>query len=130
MSDALNIAIAGLGTVGTGTLQLLDRQAELLAERAGRPLRVVAVADLDTGRDRGVVLKGIACFDDALKMVAESDTHVVVELIGGSDGIAREVCEAAMAKGRHVVTANKALLAHHGMELAAKAEIAGVGAGL
>ena len=72
MSDALNIAIAGLGTVGTGTLQLLDRQAELLAERAGRPLRVVAVADLDTGRDRGVVLKGIACFDDALKMVAEA----------------------------------------------------------
>ena len=126
MSDALNIAIAGLGTVGTGTLQLLDRQAELLAERAGRPLRVIAVADLDTGRDRGVVLKGIACFDDALKMVAESDAHVVVELIGGSDGIAREVCEAAMAKGRHVVTANKALLAHHGMKLAEKAEIAGV----
>ncbi|MAG23920.1 MAG: homoserine dehydrogenase, partial [Rhodospirillaceae bacterium] len=126
MSDALNIAIAGLGTVGTGTLQLLDRQAGLLAERAGRPLRVVAVADLDTGRDRGVALEGIACFDDALKMVTESDTHVVVELIGGSDGIAREVCEAAMAKGRHVVTANKALLAHHGMELAAKAEIAGV----
>lgn len=126
MSDELKIAIAGLGTVGTGTLQLLDQQAGLLAERAGLPLRVVAVADLDTGRDRGVALDNIACFDDALKMVAEADAHVVVELIGGSDGIAREVCEAAMAKGRHVVTANKALLAHRGMELAGSAEQAGV----
>ncbi len=126
MSDELKIAIAGLGTVGTGTLQLLHQQGELLAERAGLPLRVVAVADLDTGRDRGVALDNIACFDDALKMVDEAQADVVVELIGGSDGIAREVCEAAMAKGRHVVTANKALLAHHGMELAGSAEQAGV----
>ncbi|HJO89267.1 MAG: homoserine dehydrogenase [Alphaproteobacteria bacterium] len=126
MSDMLNIAIAGLGTVGTGTLQLLDRQDGLLAERALQPLRVVAVADLDTGRDRGVDLGKISCFDDALQMVAETDVDVVVELIGGSEGIAREVCEAAIAKGRHVITANKALLAHHGIEIAAQAEKAGV----
>jgi homoserine dehydrogenase len=126
MSDTLNIAIAGLGTVGTGTLQLLDRQGDLLAERALQPLRVVAVADLDTGRDRGVDLGNISCFDNALQMVAETDVDVVVELIGGSEGIAREVCEAAIAKGRHVITANKALLAHHGMEMAARAEKAGV----
>ena len=110
MSDALNIAIAGLGTVGTGTLQLLDRQAELLAERAGRPLRVVAVADLDTGRDRGVVLKGIACFDDALKMVAESDAHVVVELIGGSAGFVSVVRAWGMGSGGSVGTALMLLL--------------------
>ena len=126
MSDTLNIAIAGLGTVGTGTLQLLDQQAGLLAERAGKPLRVVAVADLDTARDRGVALDGIACYDDALKMVDEAEADVVAELIGGSDGIAHKVCEAAIAKGSHVVTANKALLAHHGMELAGAAEKAGV----
>jgi len=126
MSDTLSIAIAGLGTVGTGTLQLLDRQARWLTERAGPALRVVAVADLDTGRDRGVNMDGIACYDDALKMVAETDADVVVELIGGSEGIARKVCETTIARGRHVVTANKALLAHHGMELAGTAEKVGV----
>ncbi|MBT5751888.1 MAG: hypothetical protein HOI33_04180, partial [Rhodospirillaceae bacterium] len=92
----LRIALAGLGTVGTGTLQLLKAQDAILAQRCGRPLQVVAVADLDCKRDRGVDMAGIACYDDALKMIAEVDADVVVELIGGSDGIAKAVCEAAL----------------------------------
>jgi len=121
----LRIALAGLGTVGTGTLQLLEAQSATLAQRCGRSLQVVAVADLDCKRDRGIDMTNIACYDDALKMIAEVETDVVVELIGGSDGIAKKVCEAALDAGRHVVTANKALIAHHGLALAQKAEAAG-----
>ncbi|MGO8869092.1 MAG: homoserine dehydrogenase [Alphaproteobacteria bacterium] len=126
MSAPLRIAIAGLGTVGAGTLALLARNAGLLAERCGRPLAVTAVSARERGRDRGVPLAGMAWYDDAVKMAREADAEVVVELIGGSDGVARAVIEAALERRRHVVTANKALLALHGTELALKAERAGV----
>ncbi len=125
MSETVRIAIAGLGTVGTGTLELLLSQGGRLDERCGRPLEVTAVSDLER-RDRGLDLSGIQWFDDALEMVAETPADIVVELIGGSDGVARKVCEAAIARGRHVVTANKALIAHHGVELARAAEAAGL----
>ena len=126
MSKPLKIAIAGLGTVGGGTLKILHDHAELLERRCGRPLVVTAVADLDRDRDRGISLDGYTWFDDAQTMIAGADAEVVVELIGGSEGAARDLCETAVALGKHVVTANKALIAHHGTALARAAEKAGV----
>ena len=126
MAQPLKIAIAGLGTVGAGTLRLLAGQSDLIANRAGRPLAVTAVSARDRDRNRGVDLSGFAWFDDAAKMAAEADADVVVELIGGSDGPAKDTCHAALAAGRHVVTANKALIAHHGSALADTAEAAGL----
>ncbi len=125
MNKPLKVAVAGLGTVGSGTVGLLEANAALLERRAGRPIVVSAVSDLDR-RDRGFSVDGYAWYEDAVAMVKEADVDVVVELIGGSEGAARRVCEAAIAAGRHVVTANKALIAHHGMELALAAEAAGV----
>jgi homoserine dehydrogenase len=123
---SLRIAIAGLGTVGSGTLALLARNAALLTARCGASLQVVAVSARDRKRDRGVTLQGVTWYDDAVKMAREADADVVVELIGGSDGVAKSVIEAALDRHKHVVTANKALLAHHGAALAEKAERAGV----
>ncbi len=126
MTEPLKIAIAGLGTVGAGTAKVIRDQADTLALRAGRPITVSAVSARDRNRDRGVDLDGVQWFEDANAMAGEADADVVVEVIGGSDGIAKDVCETALEKGRHVVTANKALLAHHGQALANKAEEAGV----
>ncbi len=122
MNAPLKIAIAGLGTVGAGTLQLLQRNSDVLAERGGRRLVVVAVAARDRRRDRGIDLSAVRWYTDAAAMAADPEVDVVVELIGGKDGVAREVVAAALAHGKHVVTANKALLAHHGTELAKLAE--------
>ncbi len=126
MNKPLKIAIAGLGTVGAGTLKLLRDQAELVEARTGRAVAVTAVSARDRGRDRGVALDGLHWYEDPVAMAAGADVDVVVELIGGADGVARAVCEAAIANGRHVVTANKALIAHHGTALAAAAEERGV----
>jgi len=126
MSPALKIAIAGLGTVGGGLLKLLRDNAEPIAARCGRRLAITAVSARDKGRDRGVDLAGMAWYADAAEMAARADCDVVVELIGGSDGVARRVVEGAIAGGRHVVTANKALLAHAGAALARAAEAKGV----
>ncbi len=122
MKPPLKIAVAGLGTVGTGILRLLQDQAELLAERCGRRLVVTAVSARDRRRDRGVQLSAVRWYEDASAMAADPEIDVVVELIGGSDGIAARVVETALAHGKHVVTANKALIAHHGARLAALAE--------
>ncbi|MBT6827807.1 MAG: homoserine dehydrogenase, partial [Rhodospirillales bacterium] len=122
MSNSLKVAIAGLGTVGAGTVELLSRQAEIIKNRAGCEIVVTAVSARDRNKDRGVSIDGLTWFDDAVKMAQEADADVVVELIGGSDGPAKATCEAALSAGRHVVTANKALLAHHGVELARMAE--------
>jgi len=122
----LKIAVAGLGTVGAGTLQVLERQAELLAQRAGRRIVVAAVSARDRRRDRGVGLSAVRWYEDAAAMAADPEIDVVVELIGGADGIARHVLDTALDHGKHVVTANKALMAHHGTRLAARAEEKGV----
>ncbi|MBI1207119.1 MAG: homoserine dehydrogenase [Azospirillum sp.] len=124
--DPLRIAIAGLGTVGAATVRLLHDNAALIQARCGRRLDIVAVSARDPRKDRGVDLSGIAWFEDAAAMAAAPDIDVVVELIGGSAGTAREVCQTALAHGRHVVTANKALLAHHGTELVRLAEQRGL----
>ena len=127
--EPLRIAIAGLGTVGAEVARILAAHRDLIAGRCGRPIDVVAVSARDRSRDRGVDLSGCAWFDDAATMASAADADIVVELIGGSDGIARALCENAIAAGRHVVTANKALLAMHGTALARRAEQAGVGLG-
>ncbi len=126
MTPILKIAVAGLGTVGAGTLQLLQRQAELLAVRAGRRIVVSAVSARDRRRDRGIDLSAVRWYDDAAAMAADPEIDVVVELIGGDGGVALAVIEAALAHKKHVVTANKALMARHGTRLAAEAENAGV----
>ena len=125
MSTPLRIAVAGLGTVGAGTLRLLQENSASISARAGRPLQVTAVCARDRNRDRGVDLSGCQWFDDPVALARDAEADVVVELIGGSDGPAKQMVETALQAGRHVVTANKALLAHHGTALAALAEGAG-----
>ncbi|HTW26906.1 MAG TPA: homoserine dehydrogenase [Acetobacteraceae bacterium] len=122
----LSIGVAGLGTVGGGVLRLLRDNAEVVAARAGRPVAVTAVSARDRARDRGMPLSGLRWYDDPVALAADPAVDAVVELIGGSDGPARALVEAALAHGKPVVTANKALLAVHGAELAALAEQAGV----
>ncbi|MBL8700602.1 MAG: homoserine dehydrogenase [Alphaproteobacteria bacterium] len=122
MIAPLKIAVAGLGTVGGGLLKLLAANAEPIAARCGRPIVVTAVSARDRRKDRGLPLEGVDWYDAADTMAAHADCDVVVELIGGSQGIARRVVDAALARGKHVVTANKALLAHAGTELAQAAE--------
>ena len=126
MKPPLKIAVAGLGTVGAGILKLLQDQAETLAERGGRPIVVAAVSARDRRRDRGVDLSAVRWYEDATAMAADPEIDVVVELIGGADGIARQVVDAALDHGKHVVTANKALMAHDGTRLAARAEAQGL----
>jgi homoserine dehydrogenase len=125
MTNPLRLGIAGLGTVGAGVVTILQRHAGLLASRAGRPLQLVAVSARDRARDRGVDLDGIAWEADAVALARRPDIDVFVELIGGSEGVAKDAVEAALAAGHDVVAANKALLAIHGQPLAEAAEAAG-----
>jgi homoserine dehydrogenase len=126
MTHPLNVALAGLGTVGAGVLSLLRQNADLVAARAGRPIAVTAVSARDRSRDRGVPLGGLRWFDDPVALAYDPAVDVVVEAIGGADGAARSVVEAAITAHKPVVTANKALLAVHGAALADAAEQAGV----
>ena len=122
MAEPLKIAVAGLGTVGAGTMRLLQSERQLLETRCQRPLEITAVSARDKSIDRGVDLDDCEWFDDAVSLAAKADADIIVELIGGSEGVARQVCEAAIDAGRHVVTANKALIAMAGTELAVRAE--------
>ncbi len=122
----LRVGIAGLGVVGAGVVGVLQRNAKEIAARAGRPIDVVAVVARDRTRDRGVDLSNVAWAESAADLAGRNDIDVFVELIGGSEGVAREAVEAALARGLPVVTANKALLAHHGATLARLAEAKGV----
>src|SRR3954468_7231116 len=126
MQPALKIAVAGLGTVGAATVQLLERQTEPIGLRAGRRIVVVAVSARDRRRDRGVDLSAVRWYEDAVAMAADPDIDAVVEVIGGAEGVARATVETALANKKHVVTANKALMATHGTRLAAQAEAAQV----
>lgn len=127
MVNALRIGLAGLGNVGAGVFKLLGEHAEMHASRCGRPLQVVAVSARDRSRDRGLDLSGARWCEDPRSLAKDENVDVVVELIGGSEGIALNLVEAALAAGKNVVTANKAMLALHGTALATKAGEAGVG---
>ncbi|RIK85970.1 MAG: homoserine dehydrogenase [Hyphomicrobiales bacterium] len=126
MSEALRVGIAGLGTVGASVARVLAEKAAELTRQCGRPIAVAGVSARDRSRDRGVDLSGATWFDDPAELAKSDGIDVFVELIGGEEGAARACVEAALAAGRHVVTANKALLARHGLELAAIAERNGV----
>jgi len=125
MTTPLRIALAGLGTVGAGVVKVLKENAALIARRAGRPIIVTAVSARDRTRQRGVDLAGFDWVDDTTALASRDDVDVIVELIGGSDGPALALAREALAGGKSVVTANKAMIAHHGLELAAAAEKAG-----
>ncbi|MCU0830219.1 MAG: homoserine dehydrogenase [Rhizobiaceae bacterium] len=126
MSDALKLGIAGLGTVGANVARLIAERGDDLARQCGRPIRVTAVAARDKTKDRGVDLSSVQWFDDPAALARDADIDVFVELMGGAEGAAHVSVKAALARGLHVVTANKALLAAHGVELAALAEDKGV----
>lgn len=126
MSEPLRIGIAGLGTVGAGVVRIVQTHGGLIATRAGRPVEIVAVSARSRDRDRGVDLSGYAWEEDPVALARRGDIDVLVELMGGHEGPARDATEAAIAAGHDVVTANKALLAKHGVALAELAEENGV----
>jgi len=126
MSDALRIGVAGLGTVGASVLRILRDKSEMLTRQCGKQVIVTAVSARDRTRDRGVDLSGIEWFDDPVELAKSANIDVFVELIGGDEGSAKASVEAALRASRHVVTANKALLAKHGVQLAKIAEEKGV----
>ncbi len=124
----LRVALAGLGTVGGGVAELLRRNAEIISQRAGRPVQLVAVADLDQAKAKGLTGPNSQAFSDALEMLAAVKPDVLIELIGGY-GYAKTLVLGAIEAGVHVVTANKALLAVHGNEIFPLAEARGVQVG-
>lgn len=121
----LRLGLAGLGTVGIGVVKILDREAALIAARAGRPVTITAVSARDRSRNRDADLSGFAWESDPVALALREDVDVFVEVMGGSEGAAKAATEAALAAGKPVVTANKALLAHHGQALAELAEAKG-----
>ncbi|MBO6520862.1 MAG: homoserine dehydrogenase [Rhodospirillales bacterium] len=123
--NVLRIGIAGLGTVGAGTVKVIETHKELLARRAGCAIEITAVSARSKSLDRGIDIDAYRWYDDPTEMADADDIDLVVELIGGSDGVAKALAEKALAAGKHVVTANKALIAHHGSDLAAIAEKSG-----
>lgn len=122
MSDSLKIGIAGLGIVGAGVVKILAGNSSTLAKKAGKKLQIVAVSARDKKKKRGIKLAGIKWHDSALALAKDPEIDVIVELIGGDKGVAYELCKTALKSGKHVVTANKALIAARGMELAELAE--------
>ncbi|MGR3662478.1 MAG: homoserine dehydrogenase [Paracoccaceae bacterium] len=125
MSDPLRLGIAGLGTVGAGVVKIVQRQAALLSVRSGRAIEITAVSARSRDKDRGVRLDAFAWEDDPVALAKRDDIDVFVELMGGADGPAKAATEAAIAAGKDVITANKAMLALHGHHLALAAEAAG-----
>jgi len=126
MGESLKLGIAGLGTVGTGLIQLLHEHGSRLAQSVGRPIEVVGVSARTRAKKRGISLEKLKWFDEPERLAADPSIDVFVELIGGDEGTPKRAVEAALKAGKPVVTANKALLARHGTELAKLAEKNGV----
>jgi homoserine dehydrogenase len=122
---AINVGLLGIGTVGGGTFTVLQRNAEEIARRAGRPIRIVAVADKNIALAKQITGGACRVTDDAFLVVSDPEVDIVIELIGGY-GVAKELVLKAIANGKHVVTANKALLATHGNEIFKAAQDKGV----
>jgi homoserine dehydrogenase len=126
LKQPLRLGIAGLGTVGAGLVRVIETHRDKLAETTGRQIVVTGVSARDRERDRGIDVSKVSWHDDPVQLAQSPDIDVFVELMGGDGGAAKASVEAALAAKKHVVTANKALLAHHGMALAALAEKQGV----
>ena len=123
--DAMRVGLLGIGTVGGGTYNVLTRNAEEITRRAGRPIEITVVADKDVARAKELTGGKVKVTDDAFAVVTDPNVDIVIELIGGY-GVAKELVLKAIENGKHVVTANKALLAVHGTEIFAKAQEKGV----
>ncbi|MBS1210535.1 MAG: homoserine dehydrogenase [Proteobacteria bacterium] len=123
--NSINVGLLGIGTVGCGTWTVLSRNAAEITRRAGRPIRITAVADRDTARAQSIVGDAARVTADAFELVRDPSIDIIIELIGGY-GIAKDLVLAAIENGKHVVTANKALLAVHGKEIFAAAQAKGV----
>jgi len=121
-NNSLKIGIAGLGNVGQGVFRILTEQKELLTKRCGRQVEIVAVSARDKSKDRGLNLSGVKWYDNPVELAGDANVDCVVEVIGGDSGPAAETVRTALKNGKHVVTANKALIAKHGVELAKLAE--------
>ena len=126
MTAPLKLGIAGLGTVGAGLVRLVNENGQHLASALGRRIEVAAVSARDSTKKRECDVSAARWFDDPLALAKSDDIDVFVELIGGDEGPARDAVEVALRSGKHVVTANKALLARHGVALARLAEESGV----
>jgi homoserine dehydrogenase len=129
MAELFRVGVAGLGTVGSAVVSLMQRHAAQISARCGRDIRVTAVSARDRGRDRGIDVSAFEWHDDPVALANSGQVDCVVELIGGADGQAKATVEAALKAGKPVVTANKAMLAHHGLALAALAEASGAALG-
>src|SRR5512145_342492 len=121
----INVGLLGIGTVGGGTWEVLNRNADEIQRRAGRAIRIAVVADKDVQKAKSIVKDKAKIVDDAFGVVRGNEVEIVVELIGGT-AVARDLVLEAIAHGKHVVTANKALLATHGNEIFAAAQKKGV----
>ncbi|MEM7423178.1 MAG: homoserine dehydrogenase [Pseudomonadota bacterium] len=126
MTTPFRLGIAGLGTVGSGVVKMVQTHGTMLAMKAGRPVVISAVSARDRARDRGIDLSGFAWEENSIELARRGDVDCIVEVIGGSEGPAKDLAEAALANGKHFITANKALVAHHGHALAEAAEARGV----
>ena len=118
MTKPLRLGIAGLGTVGIGVIKIIQNKKSLLEERTGRKILISAITAKSKTKKRGLDLSSYHWEKDPISLANRDDIDVFIELIGGHDGVAKEAVEVAINKGKDVVTANKALLAHHGHELA------------
>ncbi len=118
----LRVALAGIGVVGGGVVRLLEANRDLIARRAGRAVEIVAISARDRQKDRGVDLSPYRWEDDMAALVEAEDVDVVVEMVGGADGPALTLARQALGAGKALVTANKAMIAHHGLDLAWIAE--------
>ena len=125
MTAPLRLGLAGLGTVGIGVVKIVQRHADLIAARAGRPVQITAVSARDRSKPRDADLSAFAWESDPVALARRDDVDVFIEVMGGADGPAKDATEAAIAAGKDVVSANKALLAHHGQALAEAAEAKG-----
>ncbi len=121
----INVGLLGIGTVGGGTWTVLTRNQQEITRRAGRPIQITVVADKNLALARNVTGGACKLTDDAYSVVADPNVDIVVELIGGC-GVAKDLVLKAIENGKHVVTANKALLAVHGNEIFAAAQKQGV----
>lgn len=122
MNEPLKIGLAGLGTVGRGVARLIEQNGEDIASKIGRPIKITAVSARDKQKQRGIDISEFQWFDDPVELANQADIDVLVELVGGEEGVAFEATKTALSRGLDVITANKAMLAHHGLELANLAE--------
>jgi len=120
--EPFKIGLAGLGTVGVGVIKILQQHRDVITARAGRPIDIISVTARSKDKDRGVDISGYNWVDNFADMAQEDGLDCIVEMIGGAEGAVKDAVENALSNGKHVVTANKAMLAHHGASMAKLAE--------